>query len=64
MRTKFSKSFMEGFSRTLDLSGTKNWPILSDSRKMDYNAIRSDWENVGRVIERETGRYKRSDGIK
>ncbi len=64
MKTKISKGFTRGFSRTLDLSGTKNWPILSDSRKTDFDAIRSDWENVGRDIERETRRYKRSSKIK
>lgn len=60
MKTKTSTSFLKGFCKGLNLFGTKEWPKLSDGRMDDYEAIRSDWENVGRAIERETGRYQRS----
>lgn len=58
MKTKISASFTKGFSKVLDLNGTKKWPKLSDNRKIDYEAIRSDWESVGKTIEKEFGRYK------
>ncbi len=60
MRAKISTSFTKGFSRALDLTGVKEWPDLSNDRKTDYEALRSDWKNVGRTIERESGRFKRS----
>lgn len=59
MRFKFSESFIHGFARALDLSGTKEWPQINDGRRADYEAIRGDWENVGRTIRRETGSLKR-----
>lgn len=58
MKAKISASFCRGFSRALDLSGTKKWPNLADGRKNDYEAIRSDWEHVGRTIENETGKHQ------
>lgn len=54
MKTMISKSFLRGCTRTLDLSGTKEWPDLSKSQQRDYAALRSDWENVGKTIRRET----------
>ncbi len=59
MEIKFSKSFIHGFARVLDLSGTKDWPRL-DNRRADYEAIRGDWENVGRTFRKEAGSLKRS----
>lgn len=59
MRFKFSESFIHGFVRALDLSGTKDWPQVVDSRRADYEAIRGDWENVGRTIRKEAGSLKR-----
>lgn len=59
MKAKISTSFTKGFSRALNLAGTKTWPKLPNSKKADYKAIRSDWENVGRSIARETGNYKK-----
>lgn len=41
-----SHSFMSGYIRTLDLGGTKNWPLISDNRKRDFEALRSDWGHV------------------
>lgn len=58
MKIKISVNFTKGFSRALDLSGTKKWPNLSDERIADYEALRSDWENVGQTIKEESGRYK------
>ena len=63
MKTAISKSFLRGYIRVLDLSGAKEWPDLSQNKQMDYEALRSDWENVGKAIRRETrnadkSRYK------
>lgn len=60
MNTKVSANFTRGSAKVLDLFGTKNWPKLSDGKRADYKAIRSDWENVGRTIERESGRCQKS----
>ena len=55
-----SKAFKKGFTRSLDLSGTKEWPNISDSGMKDYFALRRDWENVGGTIQRECRRYAES----
>lgn len=61
MKIKFNESFIHGFVRVLDLGGTKDWPDISNDKVKDYKAIRSDWENVGRIIREETaGTIKRS----
>lgn len=59
MKFKFTESFIHGFARALDLSGAKDWPQIADGRRADYEAIRGDWENVGRTIRREAGSLKR-----
>lgn len=59
MMFKFSERFIHGFVRALDLSGTKEWPQITDGRRADYEAIRGDWENVGRTIRNEAGSLKR-----
>ena len=41
---------MRGFAKTLDISGTKEWPDISDDKRKDFLALRSDWENVGNTI--------------
>lgn len=61
MKARISVSFIKGFGKALDLSGTKDWPNISESKKIDYEAIRSDWEYVGRTIEKETGMYKKGN---
>ena len=60
MRAKVSVSFTRGFSRALDLTGVKEWPDLSNHERVDYEALRSDWENVGRSIGKETQKCKRN----
>lgn len=50
MKTLFTEAFIEGFVRVLDLSGTKEWPEISDGMQSDYEALRKDWENVGENI--------------
>lgn len=60
MKISFSRSFIEGFSRALDLNGTKEWPKLSDGMRTDYKAIRSDWDNVGKTIRGEYKSCKRT----
>ena len=58
MKTLFSQSFIDGFSRVLNLSGTKEWPDVSDGVQSDYEALREDWENVGESIRRARKNYK------
>lgn len=60
MMFKFSESFIHGFVRALDLSGTKEWPQVVDGRRADYEAIRSDWGSVGSTIRKEAGSFKRT----
>ena len=60
MRAMISKSFLDGFIKALDLSGTKEWPELSDDKTKDYKALRGDWENVGEFIRKETRGIKRA----
>lgn len=57
MRICISKGFLKGYFRVLDLSGTKHWPEISNDKIKDYRALRSDWENVGRNIQRGTREY-------
>lgn len=59
MKVKIGISFIKGFSRALDLTGTKTWPELSDGNRADYEAIKGDWENVGKAIKAETIRYRK-----
>lgn len=59
---KISSAFFTGYVRALDLTGTKKWPDISDDRTIDYEALRSDWENVGRTIRNETKKYGRAHG--
>lgn len=57
---RISSAFLRGYSRAFDLSGTKKWPDLSDSTAKDYEALRGDWENVGRVIRKGTKDFGRT----
>lgn len=58
MKAKASKNFLKGYIRVLDLYGTKEWPELSNNRQKDYEALRSDWENVGDSVRRETRSFE------
>jgi len=41
-------SFLEGFSRLIDVSGSLNEYNYSESaERADFRALLSDWENVG-----------------
>ncbi len=60
MKIVFSQSFIEGFTRVLDLYGTKEWPNVSDGVQSDYEALREDWENVGESIRRARESCKRA----
>lgn len=59
MKIVFNKSFIHGFIRVLDLSSTKDWPQIDNGKRADYEAIKGDWENVGKIIRKETGNFKR-----
>lgn len=54
MKLKWSKSFLRGYLRALDLFGaTKEWPDIANNAAQDFEALRSDWDNVGKTIRRE-----------
>ena len=57
MKTTISKSFLDGYIKSLNLGGTKEWPDLSEDRMKDYKALRSDWDNVGKSIREETRNF-------
>lgn len=59
MKNTISKSFLRGYWKVLSLVGTKEWPDISDDNKKDYQALRSDWINVGDTIREETRNFKR-----
>ena len=50
MKHTINKSFLRGYVRVLNLYGTKDWPDISNGRQKDFEALRSDWENVGTYI--------------
>lgn len=58
MKKIISNHFIFGYSRALDLKGIKKWPNLSDDKKKDYEAIKGDWENVGKELRESTRRYR------
>lgn len=60
MKLLMSKSFLKGYARVLNLGGTKDWPDISIDKKRDYEALRGDWDNVGRAIRKETRNFKRA----
>lgn len=54
MKLKWSKSFLRGYLRALDLFGaTKEWPDIANNAAKDFEALRSDWDNVRKTIRRE-----------
>ena len=54
MKLKWSKNFQRGYRRALDLFGvTKEWPDITNDAAKDFEALRSDWDNVGKTIRRE-----------
>lgn len=54
---KITESFVKGYSQALNLYGTKKRCDLENSDKKDYQALRGDWENVGRSIRKETRKF-------
>lgn len=61
---RISEAFKMGYGRALDLTGTKRWPDITNNKTKDCEALRGDWENVGRTIQRETRNYARMCGRK
>jgi hypothetical protein len=60
MKIALSKSFLKGFTKTINLAGSKDWPDVSEGTMKDYWAIRRDWENVGSTIQEECNKYAAS----
>ena len=61
MKMTVNDDFLRGYVKVLDLMGvTKKWPDISNDRIRDYNALREDWENVGRTIQEEERSYKKA----
>lgn len=56
MKHTVSKSFLRGYLRILNLYGTKDWTDISNGKQKDFEALRSDWENVGTYIRKGTKR--------
>jgi len=57
-RFALSDAFIRGFGRAIDL-GTNNvsYVSLNNGRIADYEALRGDWENVGKAIKEQTDKY-------
>ncbi len=60
MKVALSKSFIKGYGSVLNFNSTKEWPDISRDSQRDYEALRSDWYNVGRTIRRETRNFESS----
>lgn len=54
-----SKSFKQGYARSLDISGNSRKRIDIGSPITDREAIRGDWVNVGGDIKRGIQRYRK-----
>lgn len=61
MKNAISSSFLRGYFRVFNLNGAKKWPNLSADKRKDYEAIRSDWENVGKSIREGTKEFRESN---
>ena len=53
-KEKSHPSRMRGLK--FNLQQTKDWPDISNGRQKDFEALRSDWENVGTYIQKGTKR--------
>ena len=53
-KEKSHPSRMRGLK--FNLQQTKYWPDISNGRQKDFEALRSDWENVGTYIQKGTKR--------
>lgn len=53
-KEKSHPSRMRGLK--FNLQQTKDWPDISNGRQKDFEALRSDWENVGTYIRKGTKR--------
>lgn len=53
-------SFREGVARVFDIHGNLHHHRIykKNSRKSDYEALRSDWENVGHSLYTSIHKYK------
>ena len=53
-KEKSHPSRMRGLK--FNLQQTIDWPDISNGRQKDFEALRSDWENVGTYIQKGTKR--------
>lgn len=58
-----SKSFIYGFKRTLDLRGSHRWPNIYDNVLKDTNALREDWNYVGKAINASARKIGKQEGV-
>jgi hypothetical protein len=56
----FSSSFVKGFSRIFDLYGVMCPYVPPSSPRKDRDALRSDWQRVGRSIKKAMETYESS----
>ena len=62
MRYNITSSFLKGYKKALDLSGTKNWPDISGGTAKDFDALRRDWYHVEEAIRRSADQSSASTG--
>ena len=56
---RFSDSFIRGICRAIDLNGFMKAPAyLENGLHADKNALKGDWQNVGRDIQRGIAKYR------
>lgn len=56
-----TKSFLDGYTRVLDLYGSlMKWPDLNNDKKKDYEALEDDWRECGQDFRNAVERYRLS----
>lgn len=61
-KKSFSRAFFRGFSRALDLGGSKR-SYAGIYVRDDYEALKGDWENVGKDIRKAVAKYAEADTV-
>lgn len=51
MKQKFNMPFFRGFIKALDMGATtRKYCNFNEAYKKDYEALRNDWEKIGKEI--------------